>query len=181
MPVDHLEYDHADRVLLAGTLGRGAWTVTIPETTPPAPPPAGGAGGAGGAGAPPPQQPAVAETPFELRPGVIVDRSRNVAYVMTPEGSTESIALPTGARVWNSTAAAKPLALARGRLVSQAEGEANALRIVVLDPASGKEMLAANRPLPPGVRSSVNETMEGAFVASARPTAGDPVVNWDVP
>ena len=179
VPVYHLEYDHADRVLLAGTLGRGAWTVTIPETTPPAPPPAGGAGGGGGAGAPPPQQPGVADTPFELRPGVIVDRAQNVAYVMTPEGSTESIALQTGARVWNSTAAAKPLALARGRLVSQAEGAANALRIVVLDPASGKEMLAANRPLPPGVRASVNETMEGAFVASARPTAGDPVVTWE--
>ena len=30
-PVLHLEYSAADRVLLAATMGRGAWTLTLPE------------------------------------------------------------------------------------------------------------------------------------------------------
>ena len=179
VPVYHLEYDHADRVLLAGTLGRGAWTITIGQTTPPAPSPAGGPVGPTAPAPPAPQQPGGSEAPFEMRPGVIVDRARNVAYLMTPEGSTEAIALQTGNRLWNNTASAKPLTLARGRLVTQADREPNALRIVVLDPATGKEMLAVDRPLPAGVRASVNETLEGAVVAAARPTAGDPVVTWE--
>jgi hypothetical protein len=180
VPVYQLEYDPADRVLLAGTLGRGAWTMTIPEMTPPAPAPmpAGAAGGGPGGAAPPPQ-PGPSEATFELRPGVIVDRTRNLAYIMTPAGSTEAIALQSGALVWNSTAAAKPLAVAGGRLVGQADSATNSLRIVMLDPATGKEMLEAIRPLPAGVRASVNETLEGAFVAAAMTTAGDPVVTWE--
>jgi hypothetical protein len=179
-PVYHLEYDPADRVLLAGTLGRGAWTLTTPNTTPPVPAPAGGAGIPGGpAASPPPQQPNGSDSSFELRPGVVVDPTRNVAYVMTPEGAIEAIALQTGNKVWNSTAAAKPLAIARGRLVGQAESDSNTLRVTVIDPATGKEILAANRPLPAGVRAAVNETLDGAFVVAARPTAGDPVVSWE--
>jgi photosystem II stability/assembly factor-like uncharacterized protein len=178
-PVFQLEYDHADRILLAGTLGRGAWTLPMGETTPPSPLPAAApAGPAAPAGAAP-AQPAGPDPTFELRPGVIIDRPRGFAYVMTPEGGTEAVSLENGSRVWNTSAAAKPLTVARDRLMGQAETNSNTLRIVVLDPASGKELLASNRPLPAEVRASVNETNDGVFVAAARPTGADPVVSWE--
>jgi photosystem II stability/assembly factor-like uncharacterized protein len=177
-PVYQLEYDTADRILLAGTLGRGAWTLEMGETTPPSPIPAAAAGPPPpGAAAPP--QPAAVNSSFELRPGVVIDRQRGFAYVMTPEGGTEAVSLANGSRVWNSSAAAKPLAVARDRLVGQAETNSNTLRIVVLDPATGKELLAGDRPLPAGVRASVSETNDGVFVAAARPTDADPVVSWE--
>jgi photosystem II stability/assembly factor-like uncharacterized protein len=57
-PVYHLEYNPRDRVLLAGTLGRGAWKIDFANPAPPVPPgapvppapPKAAEGGPGGAG-----------------------------------------------------------------------------------------------------------------------------------
>src|SRR3954451_11434324 len=60
---------------------------------------------------------------IELRPGIVIDPDRRVAYIMNPEGGIDAVELTGGRRLWTSRAAAKPLALAEGGdlLVSQAE------------------------------------------------------------
>ena len=58
----------------------------------------------------------------------------NVAYAMTPEG-VAAIDLASGAKRWTSNAAAKPLAIAGNRLISQVEPRTrtNRLELVLLD------------------------------------------------
>ena len=52
-----------------------------------------------------PQQPETG--PVELRPGVIVDPQRRVAYVMNPEGGSDAIGLGRGELLWHSNDAAR--------------------------------------------------------------------------
>ena len=180
VPVYHLEYDGIDRLLLAGTLGRGAWTLsfgpsnvnTTNENLVTGPLPAA-------APPPPPTQPDAAADAVELGPGVVVHPARNAVYLMTPGGATEAVDFVSGKQLWQTRVVAKPLAVAGGRLVGQTEdGPDNVLRMRVLDSATGQPVAAGERPLPAGVVASVNETSEGAFVASAQVQGGEPIIKW---
>ena len=184
VPVYQLEYSRIDGVLLAATLGRGAWTLTE-----------------GGGGAPPnPEgnsqprtvpaaipaplsaavQPADGNSAFELHPGVIVDPTRSRAYVMSPGSAIDAVDLVSGKEIWNTKVAAKPLGVFGRRLVAQAEGagDGNTLTVVMIDPATGARMLSSPRAPPPGVRPSISETMGGEFLAIAVAAGADPIVSW---
>ena len=183
VPVYHLEYRATDRVLLAGTLGRGAWTLTFAPAgpgpvAPPAPLVADAVGAPGVDG--PPGQAANPERVVELRPGVLVDLDRREAYVMTPEGTTAAVRLSDGAAVWTSTSAAKPLAVTGERLLAQAETQAGGvLRVVVLSITDGKALVTADSPMPAGVRASIAETVNGTFAAGANVVDSEPIISWE--
>lgn len=195
-PVYHLEYDPADRVLLAGTLGRGAWTLTFPPSpgVPAALAPAAQEGSEGGPmrvgpppqerGPKPPTAPAAPTppnaNPFQLRPGVVVDPVRRVAYIMNPDGAVEALDLGAGTQLWSTREAAKPLAVAGEKLVAQAEASdaGNALPLVVMESKSGEVVTKAVRGLPAGVKPSIVETVNGEFTAFAEAEGGNALVAW---
>ena len=57
----------------------------------------------------------------ELRPGVVIDPERRVAYVMNPKGGIDAVGLGRGELVWHSDDAARPLASSGDSVVAQAE------------------------------------------------------------
>ncbi|MBX9585086.1 MAG: hypothetical protein K2X87_32675, partial [Gemmataceae bacterium] len=200
VPVYCLEYDRADRVLLAGTLGRGAWTTTLttppesPEAEPaeppdeddPTPAPKGVAADPAPAGPKPADPPAPPQPPakgevdpmatVQLRPGAgaIVDATRGHVYVMAAGGGVEALDLATGKPVWVAKEADKPLAVAGDRVIAQAEDPKapNALKVVVLDRATGKPVATGTQDLPAGVRAAARPGPEGEFMAAASAAGG---------
>lgn len=133
-----------------------------------------------------PEPAAGAAGAIELRPGVLIDLPRKVAYVMQPKGGIEAVALASGGRVWSTTEAAKPLALVGDTLVAQAEptGATNQLGIVALNVQKGARRAPAGTagmtvPLPTGTRVTVDDTLEGSFAISARATTEDALLAWE--
>ena len=124
------------------------------------------------------QQPAAA--PTTLRPGIVIDPATNIVYAMTPEG-VAAIDLASGAKRWTTSSAAKPLAIASNRLISQVEPKirTNELELAVLD-TTEKGAIAARgvTELPSFVRVAIGQTLEGRFESEARPQAGSAVVSW---
>src|SRR5436305_1787854 len=88
----------------------------------------------------------------ELRPGVVIDPDRRVAYLMNPKGGIDALNLAHGERIWSTNEAAKPLVLVGDLLVSQTEPSSadNVLRIVALDTKQGgRQAVAKAVELPP--------------------------------
>lgn len=125
------------------------------------------------AAAPPP-----ARAGHLLGDGSVVDAARGVVYVARPAGGIEALDLSTGRAVWQSDAAAKPLALAGGALLAQDEpGPAGELRLATLDPATGSARQRLGVVLPEGVYATVADGLSGAFrVRAASPEEGGPVL-----
>jgi hypothetical protein len=199
VPVYHIEYSVADNIYLAGTLGRGAWTLKL-STRPPTrggvaddagskqlskttseqeleqlgdqkdPSEARGASSAG----------SDSVTSFKLSSGVVVDKSRRRIYAMSADGEVAAIDLSNGKRIWANNAAEKPLGMAGDRLVCQADvaGKPNDLKIVALDPSTGDKVSSGNVTLPEGVRPSVVGGVKGDFVATADTADGGAIVYW---
>jgi hypothetical protein len=118
---------------------------------------------------------------FQLIPGIVVDRARNQAYVMGPEGGVLAIDLAQGNQLWQSKEATKPLTLAGNLLVSQAEPKAspNELRIVTLDTAeAGRVVSATAQPLPAGVKAATVTTRTSEFTANAAAVGNNAAVSW---
>jgi hypothetical protein len=118
----------------------------------------------------------------QLRPGVIIDRDRGLAYVMSPEGATVAVRLDDGTEAWSTMEVAKPLALVGNLLVGQAppSGARNDLQIAAVDPdEGGRRVVADVMELPAGVQVAIDETLSSSFVADARALAGDAVVVWE--
>ena len=186
-PVMSLEYDPADRILVAGTLGRGAWTLSFPGSPPPP---------IAVSGIAPPlsniEQPTAIPTAsgttlsqspinansFQLTSGVIIDPAKNQAYIMTPVGSVDAINLSDkGSKAWSNNDTAKPLAIISGNLITQAntpDGADNKLKIVTLDPTTGKSNKDAIVSLPPSVKASVLETDNSFFSTTPKPVNTNP-------
>ena len=121
------------------------------------------------------------ETAVTLRPGILVQPSRGVAYVMTPDGGIAAVDLAKGEMRWTTREAAKPLALVGNLLVAQVEPKAAAsrLELVSLDTqARGARVARAVSELPSGVRVSIGETLQGTFSTDARASGTDVIVNW---
>jgi hypothetical protein len=116
-----------------------------------------------------------------LGDGVVIDTGRSIAYVMHPKGGIQALDLATGASLWRSKAAERPLALAGNLLVAQARpGERGELRVVALDVRKrGAASAEADLPLPSGVRAEVAETVDRAFHVSASPSPQGFLVAWD--
>jgi hypothetical protein len=118
----------------------------------------------------------------QLRPGVIIDPERRLAYVMSPEGGTVAVNLEDGTEAWSTMEVAKPLAVVGDLLVGQAPpSEAgNELPVVVLDTGErGRRVVAETVELPAGVRALIDETLGSSFVADAQAVAGDAMVFWE--
>ncbi len=191
VPVYHLEYSAADRVLLAGTLGRGAWTLTFPPIQSPAIPRADIAE--------PPRLSVAAEknqhpsqertsgsqvpsnrNVFKLRSGVIIDPAQHRVYIMSPSGGIDALELATGGKIWSTKAASKPLGLVNQRLISQAEsaGTANKMKLVILNPSTGTLKADSNVALPAGVQPAI-QPVDGQFDAAATASGGEAIVTWE--
>jgi outer membrane protein assembly factor BamB len=124
---------------------------------------------------------APAQERIALREGIVIDPTQPVAYVMTPERGIAAVDLTTGAKLWTSTAAAKPLALVGNRLVSQVESPdaSNQLEIAALDVRErGTAAARKTTALPAGVRVSVGETLAGTFTSTGRPEGANVLVAW---
>ncbi|HWW85504.1 MAG TPA: hypothetical protein VNZ26_18035, partial [Vicinamibacterales bacterium] len=169
-PVYHIDYNAADRVLLAGTLGRGAWTLTLtaPSLTT----------STDGDGA----QPAQTNTsPVHLAPGVVVQPAEGRVYLATPRGEIEAVQLSDGKRLWSSSAAAWPVGVVNQRLVSQTEPSPGdtSFQLSLLDERTGQEK---GRPpvvaLPPGIRPLIGETAQGRFALTLEHAGADALVSW---
>src|SRR5215213_9836792 len=99
---------------------------------------------------------------IELRPGLLIHPTLNVAYVMTP-GGVAAVDIATGNKQWTSSAAALPLALAGNLLISQVEprGVTNRLEVVALDlQRRGEPAARGTTELPDDVKVSVGESVE---------------------
>lgn len=122
-----------------------------------------------------------AVTSFELSPGVVVDRDRSEAYVMSPDGPIVALDLAGGKEVWRSSDAAKPLAVTGDLLVSQAEkaGPNNELAIVALRTGEGSLVTRTLVDLPSNVLPAINQTANRAFMTHAEPGATDTTVSWE--
>ena len=185
VPVYQVEDSTPDRVLLVGTLGRGAWTLPLGAGVDYAARGArrgrNSATDAGSSSSP-------SGRPARGRRGHLRTASRNNRgprpSAGLPHGSRERRGF-RGPRYGQKTSgvtkdAAKPLGVSGQRLVAQAEatGDGNALTVVMIDPATGARMLSRQQSLPAGVRPAISETLSGQFSATAVPSAGEAIVAW---
>ncbi len=121
------------------------------------------------------------ETSVELAAGVVVAGDGAALYLMTPAGEVAAVETATGRSLWTSAAAARPLALAAGRLLVQREAPAPAggLALALLDPATGDAAAPLfEAPLPPGVRPLIEQTLEESFELTARRQDADVLLSW---
>ncbi|HYY55987.1 MAG TPA: hypothetical protein VE842_01585 [Pyrinomonadaceae bacterium] len=116
----------------------------------------------------------------ELRPGLLIHPTLNVAYVMTPDG-VAAVDIATGSKQWTTNAAAKPLALAGNLLISQVEPRTagNRLELVALDiQRRGAPTVRGATEMPANVRVSIGETLQGTFLIEAHPVANNVLLDW---
>ncbi|HET8774109.1 MAG TPA: hypothetical protein VFP80_09975 [Thermoanaerobaculia bacterium] len=127
---------------------------------------------------------AAAQEHLALREGILVDPSRPVAYVMTPEGGVAAIDLQTGATEWSTMAAARPLVLVGDLLLCQqepatAEARHNLLLVVLDVVQKGAVTAGASVELPDSVWAAVTETLRGTLYVEGRRTgSGTAAVLW---
>jgi len=122
--------------------------------------------------------PSTTANAFEFGPGVLVDPDRPAVYLMNPQGGIDAVDLSSGALIWSTVAAAKPLLLHGDLLVAQAEGGGN-FDIVTLDTKNaGRLVLVATVDLPEGVSASVDDGLGTSFLVSARRDESGVFVLW---
>ncbi len=193
-PVYQIEYNPQDKVYIAGTLGRGAWTlrahtgVTRPKTKISAKDvfnlqvqQAMRESSLFDAPKTTPTLPDKSDPKsFELGPGVVVDSGQHRIYAMSVDSGVNAVDTSTGKRVWSTKVAAKPIGLAANHVICQAvsAGKENTLRIVVLNSETGETISAGTLALPQNVIPSVRETMKGNFVAAADGANDSAVISW---
>jgi hypothetical protein len=124
-----------------------------------------------------------AEERIALREGIVIDDKSGVAYVMGIDGGISAVDLRSGAVRWKSKAAAKPLAVVNDVLIGQIEpkkfADVHSLEVAALDVRkAGARKTGDKIALPPDVRVSMGETLDGTFSAAAEPRDGDAIVTW---
>ena len=122
-----------------------------------------------------------AQQSVTLREGIVVDPTQPVAYVMAPDRGVAAVDLRTGAALWRSSAAAKPLALAGEILLCQVEdpGASGRLELVTLNVREGGSARSRSSvELPSGVRVAVGETLGGIFSSRGALQGGAVLVRW---
>jgi photosystem II stability/assembly factor-like uncharacterized protein len=189
-PVYHLEHDPKDDMVLAGTLGRGAWRLhlstspveaqLVAQTTAANESPSNEAEAVNSPDAQADQAGQNNNESYQLRPGVVVDLSGDRVYLMNPDGGIDAVAIASGERIWHSDAAAMPLGVVDDLLVSRAEytGEGSNMNIVALAPENGEATVTAALALPADVKPTINETAEAEFIARLRPADDAALISW---
>lgn len=182
VPVYHLEYDATDDILLAGTLGRGAWRLATPT-------PGAAIAALSEEAASPAEirhaadEPAAENTredsPVELQEGVVVDVGERRIYLMRPQGGTEAIALDNGQTLWVAPQLDKPLELSSNLVIGQAASEVNnVVKIIAVDRKTGDEVIEGEHALPPGISPSVDATFAGTFSANVTTSGENAFLSW---
>ena len=122
-----------------------------------------------------------ARAAVSLSDGVLVDSAAQVAYVMNAKRQIEAIELRRGNRLWTTATAAKPLVVADGRLVAQAESQAaGRLDIVAFRLDNGvRDSLAANVELPSDIRATLSDLPGRSFRVSAASLGDAVTVRWN--
>ena len=118
---------------------------------------------------------------FEFRAGVIVNSNLSTVYLMNPQHGIDAVDLSSGALLWSTTEAAKPLMLHGPLLLAQAESAtpSNLLRIVVLNTQdAGELLLEATVQLPEDVQVAIEDGLGTTFRTSARLHENDVIVSW---
>ncbi len=115
-----------------------------------------------------------------LAEGVLIDEVRGLAYVMSPKGGLEAVDTISGAVVWSSKDAARPLLLVGDTLLAQAEPKgAGKLELVTLDvAAAGGLKVRVESALPEGVLGSVVDTLGKKFRLRAVADGNTALVAW---
>src|ERR1700757_200009 len=88
---------------------------------------------------------------FEFAQGVIVDGAHAVAFIMTPEGGIDAIALSNGTVLTTTAHGAKPLLLFDDTLLAQAAEKEGALSLVRLRASDLEPTFTFDVPLPSDV------------------------------
>jgi hypothetical protein len=119
---------------------------------------------------------------FELSSGVVVDPDRGEIYVMSPAGGIVALDLGSGAAVWRSRDAAKPLTVSGDVLIGQAEptGPGGDLAIVGLDTRrQGAPVTRTSVDLPPGVQAAIQQAANRSFTTHAQGLGTEATVSWE--
>jgi hypothetical protein len=119
---------------------------------------------------------------FELRPGVLVDRNRDLIYVMSPDGGVVALNLKRGTEEWRTKEVGKPLTLAGKLLVGQAEssGPPGQLKLVTIDPdKKGAPLMEKTVAIRPDVVAAIDESFRHSFIAKARSLGEKAQVTWE--
>ena len=201
-PIYQVEYSPVDHIVLAGTLGRGAWILPLSPSMASSPataerqislgqrethavsqlvqPEISKASYQLSGSSDTPQQPGQGGV-FQLAPGVLVDTGRSRVYAMSPDGGIHAVNAINGEKIWATRAAAKPIGFAGDRVIAQAEtpGSESKLVVVALDPLTGAKTVAGGTSLPAYVRPSIGQTLSGDFLAAAMQMDGNTVVSWE--
>ena len=128
--------------------------------------------------------PIAAQQRIELREGILVHPTEDVAYAMTLERGVAAVDLLTGAAKWTTTSAAKPLILVGNRLLCQIQPatlpQRDDLLLAALDAQGGAVVTRGGLDLPDEVNTAVTETPFGHFLIAARRIDADSAdVSWD--
>jgi hypothetical protein len=122
----------------------------------------------------------VPEGTFELLPGVVLDRSHPAIYLMRPDQGIDAVDPASGALLWSSREAAKPLLVYGDLLVAQTEPDrADNLGIAFLSRSDGTVRLAMDVPLPEGVTGSVANGLGTQFDVWAVVRQGRISIGWE--
>lgn len=197
VPIDQLDFDPVDGTLLAGTLGRGAWTLDLGPVAPPSPV------------APPEPQPPSApsavmpvisafgldssddeglsaadpQAAVQLDPGIWIDPDASRAYFVQPSGGMEAVVLDSGATLWSTQAGGKPIGLAKGKLLGQLDkvGHSNKLQLLIFDAVTGKVVgsESVDGGLPADVKISVDDLPGSQFQAAIQEIGDNTLVSWE--
>ena len=131
------------------------------------------------AATPPVKPGVVTATMSTLHDGVVVDAAQSAVYVMNPAGGIDAMGLD-GQLLWHSDAAAKPLAVASGALVAQADASdrAGELRLVALDARSGDARFQSTVALPTGVYGTAVDHLGKSFRIAAAAQGNGVLLSW---
>jgi hypothetical protein len=122
---------------------------------------------------------ALAGDDFVLRPGVVVDPGRQVAYMMRAGGGIDALDLASGHSLWYATDVAKPLAVVGDLLVAQAERpQGAALDVVLVSTRDGQPQRTVHVSLAAGAWSSVDDGPGRSLSVAANATPDGVVVSW---
>lgn len=115
-----------------------------------------------------------------LREGVVIDKSRNVAYVIGADKRLKAVSLTTGEVQWTSPDSVKPLAIANGRLLAQAVNARNELVITQLDVAQrGRQINRNSISLPDNVKADFRPSVSSIFKTYSRLIDGQTYIFWE--
>ncbi len=119
------------------------------------------------------------EGTFGLQSQILIDREAGRVYAMSPGGGFDALDLASGAVLWHSDLADKPLAVSGEMLVSQVESlQAGRLEVAILDAASGRLLRTSAAELPADTIALVDNRMGYSFHAWALPEDKDLVLGW---